>query len=271
MDTTALLNDDEHRKYQMLLGMLNWVVTIGRFDIAHATSSLARFSSCPRKGHLERALRVFGYLKKRNNRRIVIDSRDPILSGGENEFEQDYVEELRSDYPDAREEIDRKLPDPLVDEMEITVFVDSDHTHDKVTRRSITGILIFVGRTPVFCFSKRQGAVETSTYGAEFCAMRTATEETIAVRYMLRCLGVKVERSSYLFGDNLGVIQNATIKDSLLKKKHVAISYHRVREAAAANIIHPMKIDSKDNYADVLTKSLSDRVFNTLVGMVTHG
>ena len=201
----------------------------------------------------------------------MVDSRDPIFLGGEEDFERDYAEELQDSYPDACEEIDAKIPEPLVDEMEVTVFVDSDHAHDKVTRRSITGILIFVGRTPVFCSSKRQGAVETSTYGAEFCAMRTATEETIAVRYMLRCLGVKVERSSYVFGDNLGVIQNATIKDSLLKKKHVAISYHRVREATAARIVHPVKIDSKDNYADVLTKSLPDRTFNTLVGRVTYG
>ena len=43
---------------------------------------------------------------------------------------------------------------------------------------------------------------------------------------MLRCMGVKAEDASYVFGDNLGVIQNVTIKDSLLKKKHVAISYH---------------------------------------------
>jgi hypothetical protein len=123
----------------------------------------------------------------------------------------------------------------------------------------------------VFYSSKRQGAVETSTYGAEFFAMRTGTEETIAVRYMLRCLGVKVEFASYMFGDNLGVVQIATIKDSLLKKKHVAISYHRVREAAAAGIVHPMKIDSKDNYADLLTKSLPEKVFCALVGDISYG
>jgi hypothetical protein len=87
---------------------------------------------------------------------------------------------------------------------------------------------MFVGRTPVFYSSKRQGAVETSTYGAEFCAMRTATEETISLRYMLRCLGVKVTHATYVFGDNMGVLQNATIKESLLQKKHVAISYHKV-------------------------------------------
>jgi hypothetical protein len=271
MDTSAVLNDDEHRKYQMLIGMLNWIVCIGRFDIAHATSSLARFTSCPRKGHLDRGLQVFGYLKKRNNRRIVVDSRDPIFEGGEDAFSKNYQDELRSAYPDAHEEIDRNVPHPLVDEMEITVFADTDHAHDKVTRRSITGIMIFVGRTPVFYQSKRQGAIETSTYSAEFNGARTATEETIAVRYMLRCLGVRVTHPTYLFGDNLGVVQNVTMKDSLLKKKHVAISYHKVREAAAAGIVHPMKIDTKDNISDLLTKSLTQKIFSYLVGMISYG
>jgi hypothetical protein len=34
MDTSAVLNDDEHRKFQMLIGILNWIVSIGRFDVA---------------------------------------------------------------------------------------------------------------------------------------------------------------------------------------------------------------------------------------------
>jgi hypothetical protein len=54
MDDSELCSDDEHRKFQMLMGMLNWVVTIGRLDVAHATMSLSRFAACPRKGHLER-------------------------------------------------------------------------------------------------------------------------------------------------------------------------------------------------------------------------
>jgi hypothetical protein len=36
---------------------------------------------------------------------------------------------------------------------------------------------------------------------------------------MMRCLGVKVEFSSVLFGDNLGVIQNATMKESPPKEE----------------------------------------------------
>ena len=151
---TPHYSDDEHRKFQMLIGMLNWVVTIGRFDVAHATMSLSRFSACPRKGHLERVLKVFGYLKRRPNRRIVVDSRSPDFSGFEEDFSKDYASILGEDYPEASEEVDSNLPKPLVDELDITVFVDSDHAHDKITRRSVTGLIIFVGRTPVFFMSR---------------------------------------------------------------------------------------------------------------------
>jgi hypothetical protein len=270
-DDSEVLCDDDHRKFQMLIGILNWVVTIGRLDVAYSTMSLSRFSACPRKGHLERALKVFGYLKKRPNRRICVDSRDPMLLGFEKELEQDFRSSLSGDYPDSSEEIDTELPVPLIDEISITGFVDSDHAHDKITRRSVTGMIIMLGRTPVFYSSKRQGAIETSTYGAEFCAMRTAVEELISVRYMMRCLGVKVEYASILFGDNLGVVQNATMKESLLKKKHVAISYHKVREAAACGIVHPMKIDGKYNFADVCTKAQTNIVFHTLCGGIMYG
>ena len=88
-------------------------------------------------------------------------------------------------------------------------------------RSSVRWNLIFIGVTPIVCSSKRLDAVETSNYGVKFCAMCTVTKESIAVQYNLRGLGVMVEQSSYMFEDALGVIQNATIKDSLLKMKHV--------------------------------------------------
>ena len=115
---------------------------------------------------------------------------------------------------------------------------------------------MLVGRTPVFYYSKRQGAVETSTYSAEFMPMRHAVEEVVALRYIFRCLSFNVDTASSVYGDNLGVIKNDNIKDSLLKKKHVAISYQKVRESVTAGIIAPIKIALLENFADCLTKSL---------------
>ena len=104
-----------------------------------------------------------------------------------------------------------------------------------------------------------------------FAAMKSAVEETITIRYMLRCLGVKVTAPTVILGDNKGVIQNSAIDNSLLKKKHVAIAYHKTREAAASGICQPMWTDGRYNVADVLTKAQTIKDFATLVGSVLHG
>ena len=101
--------------------------------------------------------------------------------------------------------------------------------------------------------------------------MKTGVEETIAIRYMMRCLGVNIETASLLCGNNMGVIHNSTIKSSLLKKKHVAISYHQTREAAASGAVQPIKTDRTINYADILTKSEDLKTLQLIMGYYFYG
>ena len=58
------------------------------------------------------------------------------------------------------------------------------------------------------------------------------------------------------FGDNLSVIQNASNPEADLSKKHVAISFHAVREAVAAGIVEPYWLKGKYNMSDILTKQI---------------
>ena len=95
---------------------------------------------------------------------------------------------------------------------------------------SVTGILHLVNQTPVDWYCKRQATVERATYGSEFNVVRTATEQSMDMRYTLRMLGVP-EIDSYMFGDNQSVLTNNTILHSQLNKRHNALAYHRVREA----------------------------------------
>ena len=265
LDESTLLSDVGIRKFQMLIGMAQWACTIWRLDIAFAVSSLSRFAAAPREHHLELALFLFGYLKKNPNRRIVLDSR-PLLIDDElrkDSFHPDFLE----DYPDAHEDIATDFPTAYGRELETAVFFDADHAHDHVTltRRSISGLIVFVGSTPVLWHSKRQGCIATSTYCAEFISMRSAVEEAISIRYMLRCLGIPVTKPTDLFGDNFGVIQSAEIPEGELKKKHIAISYHYVREAIAAKIVNAHWCRSAENFADVCTKALGTTIFTDLV------
>jgi hypothetical protein len=119
----------------------------------------------------------------------------------------------------------------------MTVYKDADHTHDLVIRRYITGILVMRNNKPIRWVSKCQKTVETSTYGSELVASRIATEIILEIRYMLRSLGVALDRSESMLGDNMSVILNATVSSSVLKKKHNAITYHRVREAIASRMM----------------------------------
>jgi hypothetical protein len=68
----------------------------------------------------------------------------------------------------------------------MSCFVDADHAGCRVTRRSHTGIIIFVNRAPILWYSKRQNTVESSTFGSEFVAMRIAIEMIECLRYKLR-------------------------------------------------------------------------------------
>ena len=74
--------------------------------------------------------------------------------------------------------------------------------HDMITGRAVTGFLHLLNKTPIDWFSKKQSTVETATYGSEFVAARTATEQIMDLRLTLRYLGCEVNAKSYMFGDN---------------------------------------------------------------------
>ena len=96
-------------------------------------------------------------------------------------------------------------------------------------------------------------------------AARIATDMAAELIYTLQMIGVPVDGSALLLGDNKSVVINTTIPSSALKKKHNAIAYHRVREAVAARLIRFCHIDTSQNIADVLTKPLSGPQFHHLV------
>jgi hypothetical protein len=74
LNETLVLNDNGYKKYQRLARMLNWIVMIGSLYVCHVvTSSLARFTACYCKGHLERAKQAYGYLKKWPNMHTMVN------------------------------------------------------------------------------------------------------------------------------------------------------------------------------------------------------
>ena len=68
------------------------------------------------------------------------------------------------------ETIPTNAPVPKGKPVRTSTFVDANLMHDFTTGRSVTGILHLLNQTPIEWFSRRQGQVETATYGSEFVA-----------------------------------------------------------------------------------------------------
>ena len=250
LDESELLSIDGQKQYQSMIGALQWVVSLGRFDIATAVMTMSRFRAEPRIGHMTRVKQIYGYLRVHNLGAIRVRTGIPDYSDLR---EQDF-DWLNTTYGNVEELVPKDIPTPLGKEVILTTYVDANLYHDLITGRSVTGILHLINQTPIDWFTKRQATVETATYGSEFVAARIATDQIVDLRLTLRYLGVPLKTSSYLFGDNESVITSSTIPHSSLSKRHNALAYHRVREAIAAKIIKFYHINGKDNPADVLSK-----------------
>ena len=263
LDDSPLLNETDHAKFRSLIGCANWLVTLGRFDVAYAVNAYSRFTMQPRQGHMDGIIRVFGYLKKFKKGKIIIDPSYPDHSC----FDVADYDNWKEYYPDFEEMQpgDDEKPPAKGPKVRMTVYKDADHAHDLVTRRSVSGILLFLNNTPVRWISKRQKTVETSTYGSELVAGKMATELVMEYRYILRSMGAEPDGPAMMLGDNNSVVLNCTMPSSVLKKKHSACSYHRIREAIAGKIIKFAHIPSEMNYADILTKPLSGQAYYRLV------
>ena len=162
------------------------------------------------------------------------------------------------------------MPEARGIEITITAFVDANHAGDKTDRKSQTGVLIFVNKALIHWYSKKQNTVESSTFGAEFCAMRTALDMIEGLRYKLRMLGVPIDGPANVYCDNEAVYKNNSVPESVLKKKHHSIAYHRCREAVAAGTMRIAKQGTEKNLADLFTKILTVARRNFLLERFTY-
>ena len=266
LDVTNELNEAMLSRYRQLIGILRWAVELGRLDIYLEVSLLSQYLASPREGHLETAYHLFAYLKTHQDVKIVFDPSVPQCD--EAAFPKvDWTEQ----YGELEEELPPAMPKARGNPVTISCFVDADHAGNRITRRSHTGIIVFVNNAPILFYSKRQNTVETSTFGSELVALRIAKEMIVGLRYKLRMFGVPLQGPANVYCDNQGVVKNASLPESTLSKKHNSINCHAVREAVAAGIMRVAKEDTKTNLADLFTKILQRLRREYLLSHLVYG
>ena len=250
LDTSEILVGDMAAKYLTMVGQLQWLDTLGRFDIHAQVATMSRFRAAPREGHMDRLKRIYSYAIRTKYYAIRFRTEQPDFSFlPDQDFDWTY-----SVYGNVHEILPDDMPHPLGEAAATTTTMDANLNHCLATGKSLTGCLHFVNKTPVDSYSKKQAAVETATYGSEFVAAKTATEQIMDNKQTMRYLGAPIAAKSFLFGDNRSVVTSATLPHSTLTKKHNILAFHRVREAIAAKLMAFYWIQSAYNLSDMLSK-----------------
>ena len=109
LDDADLLTGDSNQYYLTMIGQLQWLVTLGRFDIHAQVTTMSRFRSAPRKGHLERLQRIYGYVLKTKHYSTRYRTEEPDYS---------YLPNMKHDwsytvYGNVQEIIPNNCPKPL--------------------------------------------------------------------------------------------------------------------------------------------------------------
>lgn len=230
----AELGADDKRTYQSLIGALLYAALGTRPDISYAVSALSRHCANPLSSHLTAARRAMRYLYTTRHLRLWY----PGKSDGNSELNPMQI---------------------------INGFCDSDWASNTVDRRSISGFIFLLGKSPICWKSKRQCIIALSTAEAELIACSEASREAMWLKLLiteiatLTSLGFGVRGPIKICCDNqsaLKVIVKGTANPSA-RNKHIDIRHYHAREMQEQGIIKFEYVNTVDNLADVFTKGLS--------------
>ena len=114
--------------------------------------------------------------------------------------------------------------------------------------------------------SKLQSEIALSTLEAEYIALSQGMRELVSARRLVLELGERmnmdlksVSQVSKAWEDNVGTQNLANSKGPLMtsRTKHIGIKYHWFRSKIQPNSIDILRIETKQQRADIFTKGLT--------------
>jgi hypothetical protein len=227
VDATKFDSDEIPEKtstepYRQLVGCLMYAMVATRPDIAFAVGYLSRFVSKPTTRVWTLAKEVLRYLQ------------------GSSHFGLCF----------------RKTSLPF----KLTAFVDADWGRDRATGKSVTGLIVFLGKNLIAWASRQQKCVALSSTEAEYIALSEVVKEVLWTSRIVRYLGL-ISDKVIVYEDNQGAIKLATNTITHKRSKHVNIRYHFVRQHVSEGDIVLQWIQTKNMLADALTKPLAEAEF----------
>ena len=220
---------DEPERYRSLVGRLMYLI-ITRPDITFAVNKLCQFSSAPRTTHLTAAYRILQYIKGTVGKGLVYSASPDLTLKG---------------------------------------FGDADWSTFRDSRRSTTGLSMFLGDSLISWRSKKQDTVSCSSAEAEYRALNSASKEMIWLIKLMNDLKVPRIQTPILFSDSTAAIYIATNPVFHERTKHIENDCHFVRQWLDRKVLKSLHVRTADQVADIMTKPLFPQQFYHLMSKMS--
>lgn len=272
LETTEQPNDKDIKNletkygfgYRQAIGELIYALVTCRPDISFPVIKLSQYSTRPTAIHFEAVKNIYRYLNATKDEGIYFWRKQ-----NRNDLPPGTIPICKSDDNYAESEIhERSQPGHTV----MFGAVDSDYAGDTTHRRSVTGIILRIAGGTIFYKTKFQDTVALSSTEAEFTAAAEAGKYILYVRSILDQLGIPQDEASTLYEDNQGALLMANAQQPTKRTRHMEIKTFALQEWVERDLIRLKRINTTDNYADVMTKATGRTLFyrhmNYILGKV---
>ena len=227
----------EDWNYRSVVGMMMYLSTNTRPDIAFAVSQVARFGNNPKQSHGVAVKRIVRYLKATSDKGTIV---------------------------------------PPITDLSLDDYVDADFLglHGREVQesmdsaRSRTGYIIKLGGFPLIWKSQLQTAIATSTMMAEYCALSSSIRTLIPIRRLIlelvERLGLSERIRTTVHEDNNGALALATNQRVSARTRFYNLNWHFFWEFVKnpENHTYIVRADTKLQDADLFTKALVRATFD---------
>ena len=231
----------ERWSYTSVVGMLLYLASNSRPDIAFAVHQCARFTHCTKRSHEKAVKRIVRYLQGTKEKGLIIKPT-------------------------------KKLHMDLYADADFAGLWNQEEAIDPISAKSRTGILLTLGNVPLLWKSKLQTETALSTMESEYIALSQGMRELVSMRSLfdevsrnLQINTASTTRLSRVFEDNEACrkLASSTMPKLTPRSKHIAVKYHWFREHLEALNIEILPIDTKEQLADIFTKGLTQKEFES--------
>ena len=217
---------DTNEFFRNLIGMLLFLSTHSRPDVAACVGILSKKVLNPRDVDLMEAKRIIKYLKGSRNLKLKMSDPDAL--------------------------------------QELHAYSDANWAEDRNDRKSNSGYFCSINGGAISWCSRKQETVATSSAESELMALTETCKEMKRLRNLTESLKENVPEKMLIFTDSQSCISMITNEKYSNKTKHIDTKYHYVRDLFTNKEINLQYVNTELNTADLMTKPLAGTKTSTL-------